>query len=802
MQYLRRALGLGILALSSWWLVCAPQGTAHAQTPAPDPALTQRLEALCAKLDKKREEYHVPGMALAIVKDDKVVLARGFGVADVEKKTPADERTVFAIGSSSKAFTSALCAMMVDEGKIGWDDPVSRHFPSFTLSDPAAASATFRDVLSHRTGLGRTDMLWYAGTADIDQVYQALGRAKLKDEFRKAWNYNNNAYAAAGFAAARVAGTDWDALVRDRIFTPLGMTDSSTTIDKARSTGRLSGGYVWDEDAKAFKAKPMRDLRLAAPAGAINSTALDMARWVRLQLGRGEFEGKRLVSSAALETTWTKQIDMPGGGYAMGWMLHDSGGRRAVEHGGNIDGFAAEVGLLPDQSAGFVLLLNVSASALQGESQGMVWDALFPPAQAAEAGALPPEKLAELAGAYRFAHLGVDVTALVKDGKLHLDVPGQMVFELKWPDAQGKWFFAMTDQIAVSFVRDEKGQVVSMTMYQAGLEFDLPRKGAKVPPPPYSEGELAQFTGDYRFEALGRTEDWRVFVREGRLVCEVPKQFTFTMRWPDEKGTWTFQELKALTAEFERGPDGAVVAMNAHQGGMDFHMPRKGGARPGAALPTLASLMDKRRAFAEAYANAGIVRLRGTMEMPSQGVSGTVTTVMAGTDRFVNLIDFPPFGFIHAASDGAAAFSQMVGEPIEKVGDSKRDEMIRQSPGSFYADLRTLYDTAEVAGEETVDGVTAVIVKVSKKDGKVRARCLLNPENGLPLREETTTMVEGIGDLPVRFTYGDYREESGVLFPRRISIGNEMTGGLTFVYEAVETGVREEPGMFTLGPAR
>ena len=769
---------------------------------AQDAALARRLDALCAKLDKKREEHHIPGMAIAIVKDDKVVLARGFGVRDVEKNIPADEKTLFAIGSSTKAFTSALCAMMVDEGKMTWDEPVSTLLPIFTLNDPAAKDATISDVLSHRTGVARTDVLWYGGTATIDQVYSTLGRARLKDKFRQAFNYNNNTYSAAGFAAAKAAGTDWGTLVKTRIFTPLGMTSTNTSVPATLAAPDAAKGYLWDENDQKFTFRPMRSLTLAAPAGAINSNAVDMARWVRLQLGRGTFEGKKLISKDALEATWSKQIDMaPGIGYGMGWMLHDWNGKRVVEHGGNIDGFAAEVGMLPDQNVGFVLLLNVSASPLQAESQGMVWDALLPSDTPAEAGAIPADKLAEYVGEYPFAALGVTVKALVKDGKLCLDVPGQTVYELKWPDAGGKWFFALTNTIAVGFVRDDKGQITSMTMYQGGLEMDLPRKGVKLPPAPYTEAELKRYTGEYHFEYLGRSEDWKVFVRDGRLAVTVPKQFTFTLMWPDAKGTWVFQELKALTTEFEKGPDGTIVAMNAHQATMDFHLPRKGGAAPQAALPTLDSLMEKRKAAGAGLAVAEVVRMTGTVDMPTQGVTGTVTTVMSGTDRFLNLVDFPPFGFIHASCDGTTVLTESIGEEFREVKGAKRDEMIRQGPGTFWADLRALYDTVEVTGEDTIDGARVIVVNASKKDGKVRTRALLNPDNGLPVREETTTTIEGVGMIPVTFTYSDYRTQAGMVLPFRIAVGNDMTGGLEFVYTEAKTGEKTSADTFVLKPA-
>ena len=396
-------------------------------------------------------------------------------------RKPRPDRSLYAIGSTTKAFTSLLVAMMVDEGRMSWDEPVRTHLPAFRLSDPEAdAEVTIRDLLCHRTGLARTDLLWANGRATADQIFAALATAELKDPFRRAFNYNNIGFLAAGEAAASAAGIPWTALLQTRILDRIGMLDTVTSIEAMQQRPNASKGYVWDDEQASFRNLPMRSIASCAPAGAINANVLDMSRWLRLQLGHGSFDGQRLVSEKNLRETWTRAIDVaPGVGYGLGWMVHDWNGTPMIEHGGNIDGFAAEVAMLPEKGAGFVLLTNVSATPLAAEAQHLVWEALFP-TPGADDGAMRASELAPYTGKFRFDQLGVDVTVLVKDGKLCCDVPGQTVYELRWPDEEGKWAFALTDTVKVSFEKDSEGAVASMAMYQAGLRFVLPR--VNVPP--------------------------------------------------------------------------------------------------------------------------------------------------------------------------------------------------------------------------------------------------------------------------------------------------------------------------------
>jgi len=387
MSRLRRSTSL----LVALFVAAAPACTPRRDTETPDgrpslaPAvveidaeLEERLVNLTERLEAARVEHHVPGMAVAVVKDDELVFAKGFGYANVEAKTPANEHTMFAIGSSTKAFTSALVGTFVDEGKLDWDDPIEKHIPEMKLAVRRTdQKPTLRDAMSHRTGFTRMGPLWAGGKVTSEVMFATTSKAEPWADFGKSFLYNNVVYASAGEAASRVGGKSWAELVTERIIEPLGMESSNTSVKDARDHEGRAQGYRYDDARDTFEPVPMRDLDLIGPAGSINSTVVDMAQWLRLQLSRGEVDGKRIVSKESIEATWSPQIEVGGGAkYGLGWFVRDWNGHRVVEHGGNIDGYAAAVALMPDDGLGYVLLTNVSATKLQSASRAIVWESM------------------------------------------------------------------------------------------------------------------------------------------------------------------------------------------------------------------------------------------------------------------------------------------------------------------------------------------------------------------------------------------------------------------------------------------
>jgi CubicO group peptidase (beta-lactamase class C family) len=431
MKPLSRFLAL-LLSLAISIAVVPTALVAQQPTAATATDYTSALAAIEKTLEEKRKEFGIPGMSLAIVKDDKVIYLKGLGVKDFEKKLPVTPDTRFAIGSSTKAFTAMLAVMSADEGKLSLDDSPKKFLPYFTLRDEeAAAKITMRDLLSHRSGLNRTDLAMVTGVLNREELIKVAGMAKPTAKLGEKWQYQNVMYAAAGEAVAKAQNSTWDTLVAKKIFKPLGMKNSDTRSEDMQTSRDFALGYDYNLTTKVTRRLPQRSIVPAAPAGAINSSAKDMAQWVRLMLGNGVFNGKRLVSEKGFEELTRKQINITGPvDYGLGWFLRQWNGHKIVEHGGNIDGFNALVALMPDQKLGFVLLTNVTASPLGAIAMNTIWKELvgLPPtteAKAAEPAADPKKEV----GKYLLP-AGPSFDVSLKDEKLVLTVPGQPPYPL------------------------------------------------------------------------------------------------------------------------------------------------------------------------------------------------------------------------------------------------------------------------------------------------------------------------------------------------------------------------------------
>lgn len=342
--------------------------------------------SLDAYIERAIAEWQVPGLAIAIVRNDSVVHARGYGVRKLGEPARIDERTMFAAASTTKAFTSALIAMLVDEKKMRWDDPATLHLPGFQLYDPyVTRELTIRDLLSHRSGLSRGDLSWYGTPIDRDEVIRRVRFLRPTTSFRSSYGYQNVMYVAASQAAARVAGKGWDELVDERIYTPLGMNETVTSIRELAGRQNVAQPHALVE--KKVVVIPYRNVDNIGGAGAMNSNAWEMAQWVRLQLANGMYGGKQLISPAAVREMRRPhtiiQIDTLSQrlnpathlrAYGLGWNMEDYRGRLVFAHGGNLDGMSSIVGLIPEENLGVVILVNMNQVALPTAIMRRLWD--------------------------------------------------------------------------------------------------------------------------------------------------------------------------------------------------------------------------------------------------------------------------------------------------------------------------------------------------------------------------------------------------------------------------------------------
>jgi CubicO group peptidase (beta-lactamase class C family) len=314
-------------------------------------------------------DAEIPGLSIAVVKDDAVVFAKGYGVRKLGDNAPVDEHTIFNIASVTKGFTTASLAMLVDEGKLGWDDHVLKYLPTFQLYDPyATRELTVRDLLTHRTGLTDNDALCDS-TYSRDEILYRIRFWQPKLGFRAQFDYNNCMYVVAGQIVPAITGRSWDDFVHERIFRPLGMKDSSTSIAELHGGNVAMPHRIVNGTVQALRL-PNNDSM--APAGGINSSALDMAQWITLQLGGGVYQGQRLLSLQRVKELQTPNIDLDFSegldnvqfpadhfaAYGLGWVLMDYHGRKVVFHTGSNPGFKSEVWFVPEERLGVVILSN------------------------------------------------------------------------------------------------------------------------------------------------------------------------------------------------------------------------------------------------------------------------------------------------------------------------------------------------------------------------------------------------------------------------------------------------------------
>jgi CubicO group peptidase (beta-lactamase class C family) len=337
-------------------------------TPRVDAAVREMMEA-----------GEIPGAAVALVFGD-ATYVQGYGVREKGKKDPVTPETLFANASTTKAFTTTAMALLVDEGKMAWDDPVRKYLPSFRLADPHAdALVTLRDLVCHRTGLPRHDMLWYHSDYDRAEILRRIGSAKLAAPFRSLYQYQNICYMAAGEAVRAASGaSSFEAFAHNRLLTLLGMASTNFSSHDAERAANHA------EPHQRRKGKVVRTPYLnfdnVGPCGSMNSCASDMLAWLRFQLAGGLApDGTRLLSEANLRETHTAQMvvrvdddtrarypHLTQMSYGLGWSLWNyRDGYGVVSHSGAIDGFRAHVALIPEKKIGVALFLNLSVPAAE-----------------------------------------------------------------------------------------------------------------------------------------------------------------------------------------------------------------------------------------------------------------------------------------------------------------------------------------------------------------------------------------------------------------------------------------------------
>ena len=347
----------------------------------------KRLKGIEKKFNAILENTKAPGFAVAIVEGDKIIYAKGFGYADYENKVAADANTLFAIGSSTKAFTSSLLGLLRGDDKISFNDNPRKHVPELEFyNDDMNNGIIIKDLMRHTTGLPRHDGAWYFFPSyDKDSLIQRLKYHEPFTGLRQKWYYNNFGFLLQGVITEKLSGKSWEENIEEKFFKPLGMNRSKTTISGMKESSNKAYGYTLDADRNIEKTD-YYDIAGMSPAGSINSSVNDMSQWLITWINKGKYKDQQIIpedyikeaiSSQAIVASGVPSDELPNVhfvNYGYGWFLHSYKGHYMVEHGGNIDGFSASVGFYPSDKIGVVVLANQNGSAVPSLVRNTVAD--------------------------------------------------------------------------------------------------------------------------------------------------------------------------------------------------------------------------------------------------------------------------------------------------------------------------------------------------------------------------------------------------------------------------------------------
>ncbi len=552
------------------------------------------LEGFGEVVEQAIEDFNVPGLALAAVAGGEVVYAQGFGRRDLEGDLPMTPDTLFAIGSTTKAMTATVLAMLVDEGRLAWDEPLTRYLPSFRLAEAMiTARITPRDLVTHRSGLPRHDLLWYNNNEGTrEQMVARLSHLELSADLREKFQYNNLMFMTAGYLAGKLTGGTWEEAVRARLFASLGMERSNFSVADSQHDGDHALPYRENDDDELERI-PFRSIDLIGPAGSVNSSVHEMSRWLLFNLDQGRVGEEQLLSPATLADVHATHMTLPSPSpesrvsqraYGLGWMVEVYRGHRRLQHGGGIDGFTTSVMLFPDEDLGLVAFTNrgsglsslanrTAADRILGlEPVDWIGDSLERRKKGEAAveeaekkkdtvrlvGTAPSHPIADYVGTYEHPGYGV-LEIAAGDGERRLTLTFNDItapldhwhYDV-WNGADTDGDPTFEDQ-KLLFRSDYDGQV---TAVESPLEVRAaPIVFTKRPPAQLSDPEvLARFVGIYEDET-GQKE--RIELAGNVLTLHIPGQPAYTLE-PRVSGRFAIQGLQGFSVGFEE-EDGRVV---------------------------------------------------------------------------------------------------------------------------------------------------------------------------------------------------------------------------------------------------
>lgn len=573
----------------------------------------KRLKNIEKELNELMKTAKAAGFAVAVVEKDKVIYSAGFGYRDYENKVAADANTLYAIGSSTKAFTSSILGLLRSEGKLSFDDSPLKYVPNLKFyNNDLNGNIIIEDLMCHRTGIPRHDYSWYLfPTHDRDSLIQRIKYQEPFTGLRQQWHYNNFMFAVQGVIAEKISGKSWEDNIRERLLTPLGMSRTNVSIQEMKNASNAALGYSLDKNDVITKTD-YYDIAAMAPAGSINSSANDMANWLITWINKGSFKGKEIIPAGYVSEAMSSHAVVRGGlpdkempmtfmaNYGYGWMMASYKGHYRVEHGGNIDGFSASVAFFPAEQIGIVVLTNQDGSSIPSLVRNTIADRLLgtertdwnaklkeqlkkekeadiKPEEKSTASHSPSHSLTDYTGLYSNPGYGTfeivkkndSLFAMFKQTRFYLKHKHYDVFApydaKKEIDTSGD-----TDGMFMNFSTNDGGDISGVKL-QLEQSLDHPIEFRRKPREVSVDSEtLNKYTGNY--EVAGMTV--KVYIKEGKLYMFVPGQPEY-MLTATADNMYVITDLDGYKVEFISGEDGKVKEIMLHQPNGKFKAVKK-----------------------------------------------------------------------------------------------------------------------------------------------------------------------------------------------------------------------------------
>jgi CubicO group peptidase (beta-lactamase class C family) len=767
--------------------------------------LQKSLAAIEEKLDARRKELGIPGVSIAIVKDDRVIYAKGLGYKNFENKVPVTADTQFPIGSATKAFTALTALMAMDEGKFSLDDSPKKYLSYFKMHDPDTdKNITIRDLMCHSSGLNRTDLAMITGKLTRAELIEVAAQAKPTAKLREKFQYQNIMFTAAGEIVATVEKEPWEKIVPERVFKPLGMRSSTMSMREMQKAKDYSFGYSYNFDTKDTQRLPFRDIDQVAPAGAINSTANDMARWLRFVLNGGSVNGKRLVSEKGYEEWLKPQMKIAGkSSYGLGWFLQDRNGLKVVQHGGNIDGFNSMVAMIPEKKIGFVLLTNVSASPLGNEMMETVWQNLLGEKKPDENVKLPVKTMEKLAGKYHFEATKFDIEVRIDGENLVMIAPGQPQYILERTAPRQFRLLGAPDGFSVKFI-PEQGDATEMFLQQPQGNYTLPRVN---PDGTLAKTEIPKSNGANELIGKYLTPDGKgsVEIREsdGRVTFNIEGQQPYTLG-EKEKDSYSLAPLPdAYSLKAKRDAAGKVAGVLVTQPEGDFAFNRTEEKPEDKPKITIDELMQKTIDAVGGEASWRKITTRvveSDIDLENQGVKGTSVSYAKTPNKGASETTLTALGKTIATGweyfDGSNGEEAYTFAPPEKFAGKRLDDSVINADFYSQLDWKTNFKKVEITGMGRVGDDEAYIVSFEPRKGTAFKEYYSTRSFLLLKRDGVVPSSTSPQQSPYTITFSDYRDIDGIKIPFKTVNYSVSNGNIVSTVKSVKHNVPIDDKIF------